>query len=73
MKLPVVSGKEVIKVLNKIGFRQTRQRGDHVIMRKDEPQKTVVPVPLHKSIAKGTLLSIIHKANLTKEEFINLL
>ena len=73
MKLPIISGKEVIKALNKIGFYKTRQRGDHVIMRKDEPRKTIVPVPLHKTIAPGTLLSIIQKANLTKEEFIGLL
>ncbi|MBS3138186.1 type II toxin-antitoxin system HicA family toxin [Candidatus Woesearchaeota archaeon] len=32
-----------------------------------------IPVPLHKELAKGTLLSIIHQAGLTREEFMQLL
>jgi len=73
MKLPIISGMKVIKAFKRIGFQQTRQRGDHVILRKDEPMKTVVSIPLHKTLAPGTLLSIIHKANLSREDFIKLL
>ena len=39
----------------------------------DESGKKVIPIPLHKEIAKGTLLSIMHQAGLTREEFIQML
>jgi predicted RNA binding protein YcfA (HicA-like mRNA interferase family) len=52
--LPSISGKECIKVLEKIGFYQKRQEGSHIVMRRDEPFAQVV-VPNHSEIAKGTL------------------
>ena len=59
-KLPRLSGKEVIKALSKTGFISTRQKGSHVIMIKENLQsKTVLVVPLHKEIDRGTLLEII--------------
>ena len=45
-KLPVVSGKELIKALTKIGFLFIRQRGNHVIMK--NPDGRVVTIPLKK-------------------------
>ena len=73
-KLPVVSGNEVIKVLVKLGFQHIRTTGDHAILKKeDESGKKVVPVPLHKELAKGTLLSILHQSGLTKEKFKEIL
>ncbi len=72
-KLPVVSGSEVVKVLVKLGFQHVRTTGDHAILKKeDNSGKKVVPVPLHKELAKGTLLSLIHQSGLTREEFLKL-
>ncbi len=74
-KLPVLSGKEVIKALSKAGFQVARQRGDHVILVKlTEGKKKAVVVPNHKEVDKGTLLEIeiIRQSNLAKEEFIKL-
>lgn len=70
-KLPVLSGREVAKLLSKIGYNQVRTTGSHTIMRKDDPMrgKIVIPVPLHKELAPGTLKSIIGQAGLSKEEF----
>ena len=72
-KLPRLSGKEVIKVLSKVGFQPIRQRGSHVILIKEtsEGKKSTV-VPLHKEIDKGTLLEIIRQAGLKRDEFIGL-
>lgn len=72
-KLPHLSGVEVIKVLSKIGFVIKRQKGSHVILVKItlDGQKGVV-VPNHSEIDKGTLLSIIRQAGLTRDEFIEL-
>jgi predicted RNA binding protein YcfA (HicA-like mRNA interferase family) len=71
-KLPSISGKECIKVLEKIGFYQKRQEGSHIIMRRDEPFAQVV-VPNHSEIAKGTLRAIIRDIELSVEEFVSLL
>lgn len=73
-KLPRLSGKQVIKVLSKCGFFAARQKGSHVILKKeiDKGVKTTV-VPMHKEIDKGTLLEIIRQSGLKKEEFLRLL
>ena len=74
VKLPVLSGHEVIKAISKVGFVSVRQKGSHVILIKEnkEGKKSVV-VPLHKEIDKGTLLEIIRQAGLKREEIFELL
>ncbi len=71
-KLPVVSGKQCVKALTKIGFVVFRQRGSHITMVRENP-KCQVTIPHHKTVAKGTLRAIIKQADLTVDEFINLL
>jgi len=71
-KLPVVSGKVLIKALEKTGFVFIRQRGDHVILKHNDGR--VVTVPLKKEIKKGTLKKgILNPLNISVEELINLL
>jgi len=70
-KLPVLSGKECIKALKKVGFYFKRQEGSHVILRRDEPFAQVV-VPLHNELDRGTLRSIIRYAGLSLDEFVKL-
>ena len=70
--LPVVSGGECVRALEKIGFNVTRQKGSHISLRRDNPfAKTFVPN--HKELKKGTLKAILKDANLTVDEFIALL
>ena len=69
-KLPLLSWREVIKALNKIGFVVARQKGSHIILVKDD---RVVPVPRHDQIKRGLLLEIIAEAGMAKEEFLKLL
>ncbi|MDJ0659240.1 MAG: type II toxin-antitoxin system HicA family toxin [Crocosphaera sp.] len=71
-KLPVVSGKQCIKALEKVGFVIFRQRGSHITMVRENPQCQVT-IPNHKTVAKGTLRAIIRQADLTVDEFIQLL
>ena len=63
-KLPVLSGKELIAILQKAGFQIVRQKGSHVSLQKG-PSKTVVP--LHDDLAKGTLLGILKQCGLSRE------
>ena len=70
-KLPVISGDDLIKVLEKVGYRAVRQRGSHVRLKaSDKPSLTI---PRHKTIKTGLLLKIIKDAGLSREEFITLL
>ncbi|MGV9012853.1 MAG: type II toxin-antitoxin system HicA family toxin [Flavobacteriales bacterium] len=65
-----LSGREVCAILNKHGFEQVRQRGSHVIMQKQIPGSTVtVPVPDHKELRIGTLMSIIRQSGLDRSSF----
>ncbi|MEH2334635.1 type II toxin-antitoxin system HicA family toxin [Nostoc sp.] len=71
-KLPVLSGQECIKALGKAGSYILRQRGSHIILRRDEPFAEVV-VPNHQELDKGTLRAIIRQVGLSVDEFIELL
>ena len=74
MKLPVLSGNDVIKALTKADFKVARRKGSHVILVKFiEGRKVGVVVPDHKEIDRGTLLEIIRQARLKREEFLELL
>ena len=66
-ELPRISGKKAIKVFEKLGFVSVRQRGSHVVLRR-ENKGCVVPV--HKELALGTLRSAIRQADITPDEFI---
>lgn len=74
MKLPVISGKEAVKALERAGFVIVRQRGSHIRMKKVTSERVIkITVPLHDTLDRGTLKSIIRSAGLTVEEFVELL
>lgn len=69
-KLGVFSGAEVCEILAAAGFQNVRQRGSHIIMQKLHVGGAItVPVPNHRTVRIGTLLSIIRKSGLPKELF----
>ncbi len=72
-KLPVLSGKQLCKILGKMGYRTDHQTGSHIILRQENPPHRRLTVPHHKEIAKGTLRAIIRQAGLTVGEFKGLL
>lgn len=67
VRLPVLSSREVIKALQRLGFRVIRQTGSHVHLW-HEVKRVLVTVPSHPELAKGTLLSILKQGRLTREE-----
>jgi predicted RNA binding protein YcfA (HicA-like mRNA interferase family) len=72
-KLPRgLSGRKVRRALERAGFYLKRQKGSHMVLRRDEPFAQVV-VPAHASIDTGTLASIIAAAGISPEEFGGLL
>lgn len=67
-ELPRMSGDEAIKVFIRLGFYVARQKGSHVVLRKEH--KGCV-VPRHKEIAAGTLKSAIRQAGVSVDEFVD--
>lgn len=70
-KLPILSGKEVVKVLGKLGYTINDQKGSHIHLR--HPVQRPLTVPNHPEIARGTLRTIIKDADVTVEKFLELL
>ena len=66
-KLPHISGAEVQRGLERLGFAKVRQSGSHVIMKR-EAQGCVVP--MHKEVKVGTLAGILRQAEVSPEEFL---
>ena len=72
-KLPIISGKDLIKCFAKIGYEIDHQTGSHIILRHKMPPHKRLTIPNHKEIAKGTLRAIIRQAGLSRDEFFELL
>ena len=73
MNLPTdLSGEELRRALERVGFVFQRQKGSHMVLRRQEPFARVV-VPAHRRIRPGTLRQILHEAGLTIEELKELL
>ena len=69
-ELPRISGAEAIKAFGRAGFEKKRQRGSHVVLKK-EGFPMLLSVPLHKELDRGILRSLIRDAGLTIEDFVS--
>ena len=65
--LPVVPGRQLIRVLEGLGWEVARQRGSHVRLRNPE-RRTFLVVPLHRELKRGTLRGILRDADLSPDE-----
>ena len=66
-KLPHLSGSEIIRALERLGFRQVRQKGSHVILKRGS---SGCVVPFHREVKVGTLAGLLRQAGVTVEEFL---
>lgn len=69
VKLPKISGKELCKVLLKLGFEKIYGKGSHIRFKHPDGRRTVVPVHGNEDIGPGLLLAILKQINLSREEF----
>ncbi|MGH8617128.1 MAG: type II toxin-antitoxin system HicA family toxin [Burkholderiales bacterium] len=67
-KLPRISGAEIVKTLQRLGFEKVRQSGSHVVLRRGA--KGCV-VPMHKEVKVGTLAGVLRQAEVSADEFID--
>jgi predicted RNA binding protein YcfA (HicA-like mRNA interferase family) len=69
MKLPQISGKDLIKIFTKLGFVVIRQRGSHVQLEKRVGSEIIkLTIPMHQQLKRGTLSHIIKASKIDEKE-----
>ncbi len=71
-KPPLLSGRQIIKAFQKIGYYKISQRGSHIKIRNDEKEITLI-IPNHKEVDRWLLKGILKDAELSVKEFLKLL
>lgn len=66
-KLPVVSGADAVRALERLGFVVVRQRGSHIVMRRGSAGCVV---PNHRQLKVGTLAGLLKQAGVSPDDFI---
>lgn len=70
-KMPRISSREAIRVLERLGFEQVRQTGSHIVMKKKTVEGEIgCVVPVHRELKIGTLSGILKQAQISVEEFV---
>jgi predicted RNA binding protein YcfA (HicA-like mRNA interferase family) len=70
-RLPILSGRAIVKALAKLGYEQVRERGSHI--RVACPGKISITVPDYKVVGRGLLRKILRDAELSVEDFMRLM
>lgn len=69
-KLRVLSGADVVGILERHGFQRLRQKGSHLSLQgRDVGGSRTVVVPMHRELRAGTLSSIVRQSGLSRELF----
>lgn len=70
-RLRRVSGEDAIRALERLGFVRVRQKGSHVVLKRQTSGASVgCVVPLHRELAVGTLRGILAQAKVEPEVFM---
>ncbi len=69
-QVPLLKPHQVVKTFQGLGWHVARQRGSHIILTK-EGHIATLSVPDHPQVARGTLRSLIARAGLTVQEFLD--
>lgn len=71
MKLPLVSGKQVVKTLIRLGFEEVARKGSHVKMKHEDGR--LIVFPFHDEIDRFTLKGALADADIKTEDFLRAL
>ena len=71
--LSSIRARDLIKILEKLGFEAVRQKGSHLFFKHDDGRTTVVPIHGGEEISRGLLRQILREIDLTPEEFLDLI
>jgi predicted RNA binding protein YcfA (HicA-like mRNA interferase family) len=72
-KISSVDSNQLIKILDRQGFKVIRQKGSHVILINEQKTRIVIPVHPGKDLKPGLVRAIIREAGISREEFLKLL
>ena len=67
-RLPAVTARQILAILRRHGFVQTRQSGSHIILKHPDGRRTTVPMHAGRDLGRGLLRRIMQDANLTVED-----
>jgi len=68
-KLATISGRELCKILERLGFEKIYGKGSHVRFRHLDGRRTVVPIHGNEKLGKGLLLEILKQTRIDKKEY----
>ena len=72
-KLPILTGLELVKILEKVGFKNVRQKGSHVFLKHQDNRITIIPVHKGKDIDRSLLRKILRDTEISTDEFKDIL
>ena len=67
-RLPTLTARKLISILERRGFVRVRQSGSHVILHHSDGRRTTVPVHGKRDIGRGLIRQIMRDANLTIDD-----
>lgn len=68
-KLPTFKARDVIRILNQLGFFEARKKGSHICFKHSDGRFTLVPYHSGEDIGRGLLRQILREINISPEEF----
>jgi predicted RNA binding protein YcfA (HicA-like mRNA interferase family) len=68
VKAPLVSGKEVVRALVRLGFQEVHRKGSHVKM--EHPDGRRIVFPFHQEVDRYTLKGALRDAGVDLKEFV---
>lgn len=73
-KLPILSGKRLLKILLKNGFVFVRQKGSHAFIESENGELTTI-IPLHgnEDLGKGVLKAILNDLEISVDQLVDML
>jgi len=72
-RLPILTGLELIKILEKVGFKTIRQKGNHVFLKHQDSRTTIIPVHKGKDVDRALLRKILRDTKISPDEFKDIL
>jgi predicted RNA binding protein YcfA (HicA-like mRNA interferase family) len=72
-KLPILTGLELVKILEKVGFKNVRQKGSHVFLKHQDNRITIIPVHKGKDIDRSLLRKILRDAKISPDNLKDIL
>jgi predicted RNA binding protein YcfA (HicA-like mRNA interferase family) len=72
MKLPLISGEDMCKIVAKLGFEMVHRKGSHTVWKHEDGRTTTIPVHSGKKLPRGLIKKILKDVELTVDEYLRM-